>query len=92
MTIFTKKIHRYNIDPDPMEGSKFGKWKVIKKIKHKPDHRYYQCRCECGTEKIIGGWMLRRGDTKRCIKCRYKPQSDNTTAYVFIAGINEYSQ
>ncbi len=55
---------------DDMPGRRFGKWIVLEGIKHKPDHRYYTCRCDCGTEKIIAGGELRRSRTTQCKKCQ----------------------
>ena len=58
--------------PDNMPGKRFGKWVVIEKVCHKPGHRYYKCRCDCGTEKIICGGDLRRKSTTQCLKCKNK--------------------
>lgn len=56
--------------PDHMPGKIFGKWTVLHRVKHKPDHWYYLCRCECGTEKINAGGELRRGNTTQCKSCK----------------------
>lgn len=55
---------------DIMPGNKFGKWLVLERVSHKPDHWYYTCRCDCGTEKIIAGGELRRSRTTQCKKCK----------------------
>jgi hypothetical protein len=55
--------------PDEMPGKKFGKWTVLERVKHRPTHWYYLCRCECGLEKIIAGGELRRGRTTQCRSC-----------------------
>ena len=57
---------------DEVLGKKFGKWKVLYKVKHKPKHRYYFCRCECGTERVISGGELRRKGNPKCKKCAAK--------------------
>ncbi len=61
---------------DFMPGKIFGKWAVIERVKHKPDHRYYLCKCECGLERIVCGGDLRRGSTTRCMNCKKKEHGD----------------
>lgn len=56
---------------DTMPGRVFDKWTVLKKVEYKKDHWYYQCRCECGTEKIIAGGELRRKHTTQCLNCKH---------------------
>lgn len=57
---------------DDMSGKTFGKWIVINRVNHKPGHRYYICKCECGTESIICGNQLRRGKSTQCLSCKNK--------------------
>lgn len=57
---------------DSMPGNVFGKWTVLKRVKHKDDHWYYLCRCECGHEKIVAGGELRRGRSTQCKLCKNK--------------------
>jgi len=49
-------------------GHKFGKLTVIKRSypNDKYNHANWLCKCECGTEKIIKGDSLTRGNTKSC--------------------------
>lgn len=61
---------------DSMPGRMFGKWTVMERVKHKPNHRYYLCRCECGFERIICGGELRRERTTRCRSCKNKEHGD----------------
>lgn len=56
---------------DDMPGRRFGSWLVLKLIKHKPGHRYYICRCDCGYEGIRPGGDLRRG-ASMCLQCKHK--------------------
>ena len=56
---------------DDMPGKRYGKWLVIKRVIHKPDHWYYLCRCDCGLEKIIAGGELRRKKTTKCKPCSF---------------------
>lgn len=44
-------------------GQKFGRWTVIKRVP-KPEGNssrsaFWLCRCECGTEKVVSGNVLR---------------------------------
>jgi len=50
-----------------LTGKIFGRWTVIK-IDGQDKRKSYLwlCRCECGKEKTIVGYSLRRGDTKSC--------------------------
>jgi len=56
--------------PDNMPGRRFSKWLVLRRVIHKPGHRYYLCRCDCGFERINCGGELRRGKTTQCISCK----------------------
>jgi hypothetical protein len=50
-----------------LEGSIFGKWKVIKRIRRKgSDGALFECQCECGTRRIVTGDSLKRGVSKSC--------------------------
>lgn len=55
-----------------MPGTQFGKWTAIRRVMHKPGHRYYLCKCACGLQKIIAGGELRRGRTTQCRSCKNK--------------------
>lgn len=53
-----------------MIGEKFGRLTVLRQV-DKPEHikkndKYFLCRCECGREKIVNGYNLRRGLTTSC--------------------------
>lgn len=50
-----------------LSGQTFGRLTVIEKRKHpKFTSAYWWCRCECGTEKLVMGVSLTRGETKSC--------------------------
>lgn len=51
-------------------GKKFGKWTVLEYagIINKGDHAF-KCRCDCGTELVIGTSRLLTGKTSGCSKC-----------------------
>lgn len=49
-------------------GQKFGRWTAIKLAQTPNGHtgRYWFCRCDCGTQKIIRQCNLTSGSTKSC--------------------------
>lgn len=53
-------------------GEKFGRWTVIrishtkKKCNSSSSEVYWLCQCECGTQKILSGSVLKRGISKSC--------------------------
>lgn len=51
-------------------NKKFGKWKVIKRVKNRNERPYFLCKCECGTEKEVDGASLRYSRSIRCLNCR----------------------
>lgn len=53
----------------PMEGLRFGKLTVVERRGGKT--ALWLCRCDCGTEKIILGTVLRSGKSKSCGCSRY---------------------
>ena len=47
-------------------GEKYGRLKVLKLEKSHNGYKYYLCMCDCGTEKIIRGDHLTKGESKSC--------------------------
>ena len=49
-------------------GNIYGKWTVLRKAEEKNSYGdiCWVCRCECGTEKVVSGKILRRGKSKSC--------------------------
>jgi len=48
-------------------GNRYGKWLVLKEAPRGSDRQTrWFCRCDCGTEKVICGATLRRGNSKSC--------------------------
>jgi hypothetical protein len=47
-------------------GQKFGRLLVLSYAGTRQKKTHWLCRCECGTEKIIGTKYLRRGTTVSC--------------------------
>jgi len=65
-----------------LSGQQFGKLTVIERA-NKPEGSsstaaFWKCRCECGTEKIISGNVLRQGKAKSC-GCYNKQYHYNNT-------------
>ena len=51
-----------------MTGLRFGKLVAIEPTE-KRDYRglaYWRCKCDCGNETVVNGYMLRSGATKSC--------------------------
>jgi hypothetical protein len=64
-----KRQHNRLID---IAGMKFGKWTVFDRdiMKLDKDQAYWNCVCDCGTERSIIGSFLRSGDTKQRRDCK----------------------
>ena len=54
-------------------GTKFGKLTIIKFAYMKNGQQYYQCKCECGNEKIIMGHSLETKHTQSCGCLKHTP-------------------
>lgn len=49
------------------EGSKFGYFTVLRRVEDDDDGRpQYECRCQCGTKKLVPGVCLVKGQIKSC--------------------------
>lgn len=52
---------------EDLTGQKFGMLVVLKMAGiDKYNQIKWLCKCDCGNEKVVGGWHLKRGDTKSC--------------------------
>lgn len=51
---------------EDLTGQKFGNLTVVEFIEIRYGHAYYKCKCDCGNEKIIDGYSLKRGVTRSC--------------------------
>lgn len=48
-------------------GQRFGRWFVIEKaLVNRGTNARWQCRCDCGTERVVLGIVLRKGESKSC--------------------------
>lgn len=55
-------------------GQRFGRWTVVGvgQMRPRPRHRaerFVQCRCECGTERLVRLGDLSSGSTRGCLAC-----------------------
>lgn len=67
------KTHR---PPRDLTGRVFWNWEVLAFDGSRNGHRFWRCRCECGTERAVAGNALRGHRSKSC-GCRprdEKPQ------------------
>lgn len=49
-----------------LSGQTFGRWTVISYYGKKWNNTCWNCRCECGTEKVIQGSKLKNGTSMSC--------------------------
>lgn len=53
-----------------LTGQKFGRWTVLERAPKPEDSHstsaFWLCRCECGTEKVVSGNVLRQGKSQSC--------------------------
>lgn len=50
-------------------GMRFGKWTVLSGPVSQNRASSYECRCDCGTVKLVAGNHLRRSRSRQCGKC-----------------------
>ncbi len=53
-------------------GKKFGSWLVLHEVAVKNDNRRFLCKCDCGREKEVDGYRLRKQQSESCPNCRVK--------------------
>ena len=50
-----------------LTGRKFGRWTVVERVgKDKHNNIRWLCRCDCGTEKVLGAHMLLSKNSQSC--------------------------
>jgi hypothetical protein len=47
-------------------GEKFGRWVVQEWTERRGTTQFWQCKCDCGTIKIVNGESLKKGLSKSC--------------------------
>lgn len=61
---YAKNGRAYTI-PD-LTGQRFGRLMTVAYAEKRGRLHYWTCRCDCGIEKPIAEWSLRKGITKSC--------------------------
>jgi len=65
-----------------LPGTKFGKWTVLKFIGiDKASRSIYECKCDCGRIRQLGGSILKNAKSTQCTTCGKKEQ---TRSYLFL--------
>ncbi len=49
-----------------LPGEKYERWTVIKFVERQKTMYLWLCKCQCGTEKIVGAAGLRQGKSRSC--------------------------
>ena len=50
-----------------LTGQQFGRWTVVRREgRAKDGHTSWECRCACGTSRVVCGYALQRGRTQSC--------------------------
>lgn len=47
-------------------GNRYGRWQVLGRAESTDGAALWICRCDCGRESVVRGWMLRKGTSKSC--------------------------
>jgi hypothetical protein len=75
----------WSIKPIDRTGQRFSNWTVIRRL---PKSKW-ECRCDCGTVRVVLGSTLTRGTSQRCAKCMgrrmRKHGMDGTSTYLIWA-------
>ncbi len=57
---------------DDLTGKTFGRWLVLSGPYSAGNNSKWMCRCECGLEKLVLGFLLRNGGSRSCRGCSGK--------------------
>lgn len=52
-----------------LTGQRFGRLIVIERAESRSNQTYWKCRCDCGNEKVVDSYNLRKGLVKSCGCC-----------------------
>lgn len=55
-----------------LENQRFGQLTVISRARNSGGYAMWNCRCDCGTELIVGGNRLRQGRKNKCASTSHK--------------------
>jgi hypothetical protein len=61
-----------------MVGKKFKKWTVLRQVDSGKSGRNFECKCECGTIKILPAWNITNPHRdKSCFKCYHSDRGNS---------------
>jgi hypothetical protein len=63
-----------------LTGQRFGAWTVLSRAPNLGRYVAFNCRCDCGNERVVRGYFLRRGWTTRCKSCHARDMAAETVA------------
>lgn len=49
-----------------LSGQTFGRWTVLSRASRSGKKTMWNCRCSCGTERAVDGWLMKSGGSKSC--------------------------
>lgn len=55
-----------------LAGQRFGLWTVLSYAEKRGNYLYWNCRCDCGTERVVSGNNLKSGQSTNCGCVRLK--------------------
>lgn len=66
--VLSTPAHPYHVTPPAMVGRLFGRWVVLSLAYRDPATAKYfwNCRCSCGTERVVVSTTLLSGDSQSC--------------------------
>jgi hypothetical protein len=74
-----------------LHGQRFGRWTVLSLGERiiPRGHRYWLCRCDCGTEREVKGGSLRNGSSVSCRKCSHLGELYHSPEYKAWSGMKQ---
>lgn len=64
---------------EDLTGQRFGRWVVVEFGDLRGTHKFWRCKCDCGTEKAVDGKSLKRGISESCGCLRSEIASERAT-------------
>lgn len=70
--------------------NRFGRWLVVGRAARRGGEpaALWRCRCDCGNESIVRGWMLRKGASQSCGCLHRERTSARASLPTGVAGLN----
>lgn len=80
---FMARIRGTRMNPKfDLTGHTFGHLTVIEYAYSKNNSRYWKCHCDCGTDCVVKGDSLKRGNTKSCGHLKCTPPENKYGAWI----------